>query len=150
MNVLHRTEEERQVVRIVDFESSYEPSRHAAGQLHSPPTTPGYSAPEVSRQTPDGRANLFSLGAVLYTMLAGYEWTWAADVGVAIEADQELDPELRRILITAVDPDPVRRYPSVQEFHAVLPTTSNASGPAGRGSWLRPGAHTIDLDRRDP
>ncbi len=120
MNILHRAAHGRPIVRIVDFESSYELARHPTGVFYSPPTTPGYSAPEVSRQAPDARSDLFSLGAVLYTMLAGYQWTWDADVGTCLEADREIDPELKGILLTAVDPDPDRRYPSIHEFHAVL------------------------------
>lgn len=120
MNILYRAQAGKPVVRIVDFESSYESARHSTGVFHSPPTTPGYSAPEVSGQAPDARADLFSLGAVLYTMLAGYQWTWKADVGTCIASDQEIDRELKGILLTAVDPDPDKRYPSIQEFRAAI------------------------------
>ncbi len=120
MNILHRWEKDRPVIRIVDFESSYELARHSAGVFYSPPTTPGYSAPEVSRQAPDARADVFSLGAVLYTMLAGYRWTWEAEVGTCVEADREIDSELKGIVLTAVDPDPDRRYPSVEACRTAL------------------------------
>lgn len=119
MNILHRAEKGRPVIRIIDFESSYELARHSTGVFYSPPTTPGYSAPEVSRQAPDARSDLFSLGAVLYTMLAGYQWS-DAEVGARVQADRQLDPEIKGILLTAVDSDPDRRYPSIQEFHAAL------------------------------
>jgi len=62
MNILHRVEKGGPVIRIVDFESPYELARHATGVFYSPPTTPGYSAPEVTRQAPDG-AQIFSLWA---------------------------------------------------------------------------------------
>ena len=120
MNILHRVEKGGPVIRIVDFESSYELARHATGVFYNPPTTPGYSAPEVSRQPPDGRSDLFSLGAVLYTMLAGYSWTWGAEIGTSVDGDRNLDSELKAILLKAVDPDPAGRYSSIQEFHAVL------------------------------
>ena len=120
MNILYGTEKGRPVIRIVDFESSYARSQHAAGSFYSPPTTPGYSAPEVSRQAPDARSDLFSLGAVLYTLLAGYRWTARPDVAARVEADAELDRELKEILLTAVDPLPANRYPSVQEFETGL------------------------------
>jgi serine/threonine protein kinase len=108
------------VIRIVDFESSYEVARHSRGVSYNPPTTTGYSAPELSRQAPDARSDLFSVGAVLYTMLAGFEWTWAMDVGRCVDADSGLAPELREILFTAVDADPDRRYQSSGELRVTL------------------------------
>jgi len=126
MNILHRMERGRPVIRIVDFESSYDIARHSAGEAYNPSTTSGYSAPEVPRQPadaarpPDARADIYSLGAVLYTMLAGYEWTWNTDVSAAVERDRNLDPDLTDILRRAVAPDPGGRYASIQEFHDAL------------------------------
>jgi serine/threonine protein kinase len=120
MNILHRTEENRPVVRIVDFESSYERTRHATGDFYNPSTTVGYSAPEVPHQAPDGRADVYSLGAVLYTMLAGFQWTWEGAADQCISADQEVDRALKRILLTAVAPNPDRRYRSIHEFQTAL------------------------------
>jgi eukaryotic-like serine/threonine-protein kinase len=120
MNVLYRTEKNKPVIRIVDFESSYERPRHSTGVSYNPSTTPGYSAPEVSHQAPDGRSDLFSLGAVLYTMVAGFGWSWEAEVDKCVTADREIDPELKGMLLSAVDPNPDKRYPSVRDFHAAL------------------------------
>jgi serine/threonine protein kinase len=120
MNVLHRTERGKPVIRLVDFESSYELSRHSAGVFYNPPTTPGYCAPEVSSRVPDARSDLFSLGAVLYTMLASYQWTWASDVETSIAANRDLDHDLREILLMSANPDPDKRYPSVHECHDAL------------------------------
>jgi serine/threonine protein kinase len=121
MNILQRTERGGPVIRIVDFESSYERSRHgAAGVFYSPPTTPGYSAPEVSQQPPDGRADVFSLGVVLYTMIAGYSRTWGVETAASIHVDPDLDSALKTILLNAVGADPATRYPSIQEFQGAL------------------------------
>jgi len=120
MNILSRREKENPIIRIVDFESSYEPARHAHGTFYNPPTTPGYSAPETSHQPPDARSDIFSLGAVLYTMIAGFAWSWEGDIGTRAEADRDMDSELREIVLRAVDPDPARRYESVEPFRDAI------------------------------
>ena len=120
MNILHRVEKGRPIVRVVDFESSYDVARHSKGEFYSPPTTTGYSAPEVSQQPANARADVFSLGAVVYTMLAGYHWAASGEPGTRIEADRNLDPELRDILLKAVAPDPDERYESADDFGTAL------------------------------
>jgi serine/threonine protein kinase len=120
MNILLRMEHGRPVVRMIDFESSYEWSRHSTGAFYNPPNTPGYTAPEIFRRAPDARADVFSLGAVLYTMLAGYQWTWEGDVWKCVDEDRDIDPDLKLILLNAVNPDPDHRYPSARDFHADL------------------------------
>ena len=79
-----------------------------------------FTAPELPGRTPDARSDVFSLGAVLYTLLAGHHWTLASDVGRSVEADYEIAPQLKTILLTVVDIDPDRRYPSVGELGAAL------------------------------
>jgi hypothetical protein len=37
-----------------------------------------------------------------------------------VAGDREIDPELRRILLSAVDPDPANRYRSMKAIHADL------------------------------
>jgi serine/threonine protein kinase len=133
MNILYRAERNHPVVRIVDFESSYARARHAAGVFYSPPTTPRFSAPEVSSQAPDARADVYSLGAVLYTLLAGYEWTWDAEAEACIGQDHDLDDALKEILLRAVAPDPRRRYGTMGEFRDALGGYLEAIWP-GR-SW---------------
>lgn len=120
MNILYRTERGRPVIRIIDFESSYERARHAHGVFYNPPTTPGYTAPEVARRPPDGRSDVFSLGAVLHTLLAGDLWVGQESLGPRIEADDTLDEELRQVLLRAVALDPANRYPSMRGFQRAL------------------------------
>ena len=120
MNILYRGGQGRPVIRIVDFESSYDARRHSTGGVYNPPTTPGFCAPEVHAGAPDGRADVFSLGAVLYTLIAGHGSTWETALVPRIESDAELDADLRTILLTAVESDADRRYQSVEEMSATL------------------------------
>ena len=120
MNILHRLEKGRPIVRIIDFESSYEEARHASGVFYSPPTTTGYSAPEVGQQPPDARADVFSLGAVLHTMLSGYQPAAIGEPVTRVESDSNLDPELRDILLKAVAPSPDARHASADAFRRSL------------------------------
>ena len=120
MNIMARWQSGKPVIRLVDFESSYEVARHSTGVFYNPPTTSGYSAPELSRQPPDGRADVFSAGAVLYTLLAGLGWTWSSDVGHAIERDADVSGDLKRILRSAVDPEPANRFATIVEWRDAL------------------------------
>lgn len=116
MNILYRSHGGRPVIRIVDFESSYELARHANGVFYNPPMTSGFSAPELGDRPPDARADVFSLGAVLYTMIAGYDWTLDGTLSRRIGADSVIDADLRKILLTATDGDRDRRYQSITEM----------------------------------
>jgi serine/threonine protein kinase len=121
MNILYRAEQTKPVIRIVDFESAYEAERHSSGVVYNPPTTPGFCAPEVMHGgTPDGRADVFSLGAVLYTLIAGYGWTWDSDPSSHVAADTEIDADLKTMLLTALESDAGKRYPSIEAMSAVL------------------------------
>ena len=120
MNILYRASRERPVIRIVDFESSWERARHAAGEFYNPPTTPGFTAPEVAHQPPDARSDLFALGAVLHALLAADLWVPGDELPSRIAADETIDPELRDALLRAVNPDPDKRYPSVTPFLGAL------------------------------
>jgi len=135
MNILYRSEKGRPVIRIVDFESSYDVARFSNGAFYSPPTTSGFSAPEVHVRAPDGRADVFSLGAVLCTMIAGYGTIWGEELSPRIEADAGLDGALKAILLKAVERDEDRRYQSIQEMHAALAGYLELIWPAR--SWPR-------------
>ena len=135
MNILYRVEQNRPVIRIVDFESSYEVARHSSGIVYNPPTTPRFCAPEVMHgEAPDGRADVFSLGWVLYTLIAGYGWTWDVGTSGTIDADAAIDAELRTILLTAVARDADRRYQSIEEMSAALAVYLESIWPGGSGA----------------
>jgi serine/threonine protein kinase len=120
MNILYRSDWGNPVIRIVDFESAYEVARHGNGVTYNPPTTSGFSAPELSDQPPDCRSDVFSLGAVLYTMIAGYQWTLGQEVSASISADREIDGDLQKILLAAVARTPGQRHQSIEIMCASL------------------------------
>jgi serine/threonine protein kinase len=120
MNILYRLDQGRALVRLVDFESSYEVRRHSARVPYNPPTTRRFCAPEVPVRPPDGRADVFSLGAVLYTLIAGYGATWETEIALPITSDAEIDDDLRVILLTATAHDPDRRYSSIAAMATAL------------------------------
>jgi len=119
MNILYRVDSGRPVSRIVDFESSYERARHAAAYLRPSEDARllGAGGAAAAARCP---LDVFSLGAVLYTLLAGYGWTWEGEVGPCVRSDHELDPELKDIVLAAVDADPDARYPTIEAFKAAL------------------------------
>lgn len=75
---------------------------------------------------------MFSLGAVLYTLITGYGWTWDTALS-SIEADVEIDTDLRTILLGAVAHDADRRFQSIEEMSAALSAYLESIWP-GR-SW---------------
>ena len=91
--------------------------------------TPAYMAPEVLLgKTPDGRADIFSLGIVLYEALAGHHPFLSHSF---VETTQrildhtptpvrvfnaEVPPELEKIVCRALAKDPADRYASAQNL----------------------------------
>jgi serine/threonine protein kinase len=120
MNILYRAEMGRPVIRIVDFESAYVVARHAQGVFYNAPTTSGFSAPEVRGGAPDGRADVFSLGAVLYTLIAGYDWSFGGELTASVTADEGVDADLKAILLRAVAHDRDERYQTIEDMQAAL------------------------------
>ncbi|HYL16838.1 MAG TPA: serine/threonine-protein kinase [Terriglobales bacterium] len=114
--------------------------------------TPAYMSPEQLNGDPvDGRSDLFSLGAVLYTMLTGYrpfQGNSALTVSfkvvnrepVPVSAlDSEVSPEVDYIIARAMAKDPAQRYQTGMEMaldlqdvrQGFLPrTTMSAPRPA--------------------
>jgi serine/threonine protein kinase len=101
--------------------------------------TPGYMSPEQARALKmDGRTDIFSLGIVLYEMIAGrqpFEGATSIDVISAIlhqdpapliKHNAETPPALQRIVSKALQKDQAARYQSVKELMTDLQEVQRA------------------------
>ncbi|MGA9826794.1 MAG: serine/threonine-protein kinase, partial [Rhodanobacteraceae bacterium] len=95
--------------------------------------TPGYLSPEVCLGKPvDQRSDIFSLGVVLFEMLAGrMPFNDASPLGLMLEVvkadipdvrelNANVDPQIAAILVKMIAKDPVDRYQSCHELTAAL------------------------------
>jgi len=111
--------------------------------------TVGYVAPEMLRgDVADWRSDLFSLGAVLYEMLAGRR-PFDADTGPVVlhkiltedppalgELRPEVPPELVRIVDHCLEKDPGDRFQSAQDLAFQLRSVLGSAGGLGSGRSL--------------
>jgi len=94
--------------------------------------TPAYMAPEQGSQTGDERADIYSLGVVLYQLVTG-TLPFEADTPLGIilkhinapltpptEIDPDLPPALEAVIIRALTKDRDHRYQTAKEFAADL------------------------------
>jgi hypothetical protein len=97
--------------------------------------TPGYMAPEQARGLPlDARADLFSLGCVLYQMATGRRPFPGAEplamlTSLALdtpalphELNREVPPDLSRLIVRLLEKDPAKRPGSAREVADLLAT----------------------------
>jgi Tol biopolymer transport system component len=102
--------------------------------------TPGYMAPEQVRgQAVDARADIFSLGAILYEMLSGrraFKKETAADTMSAVlredppeltTADRHLPPVVERIVKRCLEKNPHERFQSARDLAFALEDLSSVS-----------------------
>jgi alpha-beta hydrolase superfamily lysophospholipase len=92
--------------------------------------TPQYMAPEQARGDAAGpAADQFALGCVLAEMLAGGRVPADPDA-VAAALPDTLPPALVEIIRRAIDPDPVRRWPTIEHFATALRGLDVTHAPA--------------------
>jgi serine/threonine-protein kinase len=134
-------------VRILDFGLAMRPALPKITQEQTTLGTMGYMSPEqaMGKQV-DHRSDLFSLGTVLYEMLAGrapFDGPHPAAVLYAIV--NQAPPPIRQfnaavgdpivsVLDQALEKEPARRYPSAGEMLAAL---RRAGGPAAQLERVR-------------
>jgi len=123
-----------------------------------PTGTPGYMSPEQVRgQESDCRSDIFSLGLMLYEMLAGkpaFQADSAVEVMHAIVAEdppelpQSVPDGLRRIIKRCIEKKPAQRFQSARDLAFALrsfaglsasaKTAVAAAAPVAKQSWLWP------------
>jgi len=134
------------VVKILDFGLAKLAGSAAISRTGSSAGTPAYMSPEQARgDEVDPRADLWSLGVVLYEMLTGRrpfrgEREQAVIYSILHESAQplrelrpEAPPELARIVERLMAKRPEDRYPSVEEAIADLRTLQ---GGATATTWI--------------
>lgn len=120
-------------VKLVDFGIAMAETRVARTQPGMLKGKPPYMAPEqILGQPVDGRADLFSLGVLLYRMLTGVHPFYASSPDQtfrrvmyetpppAAEVVADLSPSLSALVVQAMEKDPARRIGSARLFHDAL------------------------------
>ncbi len=146
-------------VKVLDFGVAKRRAEHRAGETTDAEPgelvgTPAYMAPEVLLETPsDDRADIFSLGVVLYEALAGrhpflsHSFVATADrilneTPPALErVNPTVPPELASIVERMIAKKPVDRYANARDLLAELEEvhrqhTEDTSVSARFGRWL--------------
>lgn len=104
-----------------------------------------YMAPEHLRGAPNDKSDIYSLGAILWWALLGEEY---------LATERDMPGFVRRVLATAVPPDPRAFAPDLSSRLAAMVSASMSPDPAGRPSaahfrmmlratldvWVEPGA----------
>ena len=99
-----------------------------------------YTAPErLAGQAPDPRSDVFSLAAILYTLLAHRSpQVVQGQVLAPSRFNADVPPAMDNLVVKALAPDPAERYPDVKSFLAALGAVTLApvvakTKPAARG-----------------
>lgn len=80
--------------------------------------TVGYMAPEQAMGRPSARSDVFSVGVILYRMLAGFwpEWPFQWPFAGAMTLRRKVHPDLIEVIRRALSIDPRRRYADADQM----------------------------------
>ncbi|MBJ73624.1 MAG: hypothetical protein CMN31_20260 [Sandaracinus sp.] len=153
----------RDFVKILDFGIAKildAPSLTGSQQIFG---TPGYIAPEYIQSTDiDGRADLYSLGVILYEMVTGalpFDYEYPGDLLVKHVTEAPVPPRERQpgveaameaLILRCLEKDPAERFRDAYHFVEELRKTRERLG--GESSWgglNEPSARPAPLDDED-
>ena len=167
--VLPDSDDADDVVKVVDFGIARLRESQATNLTGAQIIgTPGYIAPElIEGQQADARSDIYALGVIAYTTLAGRPPFHASTTGAILLQQLTKNPEapskilgglttpLDKVILRAIDKDPARRYQTAEAFleafeSAVAPESAAATGPiSGTHAAARPdvsGARILVID----
>ena len=115
--------------------------------------TPAYLSPEQAAGKPrdqiDGRADIYSLGVVVYEMITGQKvfngnWQELKHQHLAVKPivpsirrpDLKIPKAVDEAVLRALEKDPDKRYPAAQEFAQAL-ADAIAAKPAEKKRWMK-------------
>ena len=119
------------LIKVLDFGIAKAPAQAATGltQTQAVMGTPGYMAPEQLRSTrdADARADIWALGVILYQALSGrlpFPANSITEFAVKSVMDPpdpiDVDPNLRGVILKALEKDPAQRFPDIGAFATAL------------------------------
>ena len=126
--------------------------------------TPGYVAPEYIQSTDiDGRADLYSLGVILYEMVTGalpFDYEFPGDLLVKHVTEQpvpprernpDVEPAIEALVLRCLEKDPDRRFRDAYHFLGELTKARERLGSEETwGAMNEPTVATIAAQRPEP
>jgi serine/threonine-protein kinase len=141
-----RRKDGRDFVKLLDFGIAKildAPSLTGSQQIFG---TPGYIAPEYIQSTAiDGRADLYSLGVLMYEMVTGalpFDYEYTGDLLVKHVTEQPIppsrrepsvEPALEKLILRCLEKDPAKRFRDAYHFLEELRLTRERLG--GESTW---------------